>query len=119
MQPYCVVLMSAPDAKSAERIAEELVDRKLAACVNRVGGVVSHYRWEGELETSKEVLLIAKTRSSLVGDLAACVKTLHPYDVPEIISLPISEGYGPYLNWIGASTLFTKPNQQAKTEPGA
>lgn len=106
MTPYSVVFVTVPDAKTADRISQELVERRLAACVNRLSGIQSRYRWEGNIETAEELLLIAKTRTSLVSELAQAVKGLHPYSVPEIVALPIAEGHAPYLNWIGANTLF-------------
>ncbi|MBI5201841.1 MAG: divalent-cation tolerance protein CutA [Elusimicrobia bacterium] len=106
MTPYSVVLVTVPDAKTADRISQELVERKLAACVNRVSGLQSRYRWEGKIETAQELLLIAKTRTALIPEFSLAVKSLHPHSVPEIIALPIGDGYAPYLNWIGANTQF-------------
>ncbi len=101
---YCVVLITVPDAQTGERLATELLERKLAACVNRIGGVCSKYWWEGKIESAEEHLLLVKTRSALLKKLAACVKEKHPYSVPEVIALPVAGGHRPYLDWVKAST---------------
>ncbi len=105
MPEHAVVLMTAPDAAAAERIARALVDERLAACVNIVPGVRSIYRWEGKVEDSTEVLLVAKTRAALFERLEARVRALHPYDVPEIVALPLTDGSRPYLSWLDQSVL--------------
>lgn len=105
MPEHAVVLMTAPDAAAAERIARALVDERLAACVNILPGVRSVYRWEGKVEESSEVLLVAKTRASLFGKVEARVRALHPYDVPEIVALPLTDGSRPYLSWLDQSVL--------------
>lgn len=105
MPEHAVVLMTAPDAAAAERIARALVDERLAACVNIVPEVRSVYRWEGKVEESREVMLVAKTRQSLFGRLEARVRELHPYDVPEIVSIPLTDGSRPYLSWLDQAVL--------------
>lgn len=103
MPEHAVVLMTAPDAAVADRIARALVDERLAACVSLVPEVRSVYRWEGRTEESREVLLVAKTRAVLFPSLEARVRALHPYDVPEIVALPLTDGSRPYLSWLDAS----------------
>ncbi len=98
------VLMTAGSQREAERIATTLVDERLAACVNLVAPVVSIYRWRGAVERAREVLLIAKTRRALVPRLTARVRTLHSYDEPEVIALPIEGGSSGYLDWVAAET---------------
>jgi len=95
-----VVLLTAPDAACAERLARALVDERLAACVNVVPGVRSFYRWEGAVQEDGELLLIAKTRAERGPALAARVKELHPYDLPEVLELPAVGGSDAYLDWI-------------------
>ena len=95
-----VVLMTAPDADVAARIARTLVEERLAACVNVVDGVRSFYRWQGEVEDDAEVLLVAKTGASRCGELAARVEALHPYELPEIVVLPVHGGSERYLRWV-------------------
>ncbi|MEK7466992.1 MAG: divalent-cation tolerance protein CutA [Planctomycetota bacterium] len=105
MSEHSVILMTAPDAACADRIARALVEERLAACVNVLPEMQSIYRWEGKLEESREVLLIAKTRSVLFQKLEARVRSLHPYQVPEIIAWPLTDGSRPYLSWLDASVL--------------
>ena len=95
-----VVLLTAPDAGCAERLARALVDERLAACVNIVPGVRSFYRWEGAVQDDAELLLVAKTQASRGAALAARVKELHPYDLPEVLELPAVGGSDAYLDWI-------------------
>lgn len=101
---YGVVLVTAPDQAAAERISRGLLDRKLAACVNIVPGLISLYRWEGSVEKDQEVLLIVKTRLALFEELSEQVLKDHPYQNPEVIALPIESGVHPYLEWIASET---------------
>ncbi len=99
---YRVIFCTCPDAGVAERIAERVVDEELAACVNLVPGLTSIYRWEGVLVHDREVLLLIKTRAERFDALAARIRALHPYDVPELIALPIVAGAPDYLAWLAA-----------------
>lgn len=99
-----VVLMTAGSRREGESIAAALVEEHLAACVNLVAPVTSIYRWRGKVERSREVLLIAKTRRTLVARLTARVQALHSYDVPEVIALPIEAGAAAYLDWVAGET---------------
>ncbi|XP_018650040.1 divalent cation tolerance cuta-related [Schistosoma mansoni] len=101
---YSVALITCPNSTVAETIADTLVSRKLAACVNIIPSIKSVYVWEGKVERSDELLLMAKTQSKLVPSLTEVVKEIHPYECPEIISLNIEGGYPPYLKWIMDST---------------
>lgn len=104
MQPI-VVLITAPNPSVAEIIARNLVERNLAACVNVLPGIRSYYRWEGAVHDDQEILLIAKTRSELLEEqFIPVVRTLHPYQTPEIIALPIIAGLTEYMDWIGEVT---------------
>ena len=98
----CVVLCTAPPEES-ERLATALVEHRLAACVNIVNTIQSVYRWEGKVTTDRESLLIIKTPSNMVGRLREELVRLHPYDVPEVLSLDVNDGYVPYLDWIHTS----------------
>ena len=102
--PIAVVYCTCPDITAAERLASTLVDERLAACVNLIPGVRSFFRWEGSVCDEAEVLLVVKTRQALVNALAERVTDLHPYDVPEVISLPVTGGLSDYLAWVAAST---------------
>jgi len=95
-----VVLVTAPDSDTAARIARRLVEERWIACANLVPGVRSIYRWEGRVEEDAEVLLVLKTRADRCEALAARVKALHPYEVPEVIALPVVAGSGAYLDWV-------------------
>jgi periplasmic divalent cation tolerance protein len=90
-----VVLLTAPDATTAERIATALVEERLAACVNVVPGMRSTYRWEGAVQRDDELLLVAKTRADRLAALTARVCALHPYELPEVLALPAAGGAAP------------------------
>lgn len=99
-----VVLTTTPDEGVAERLARALVEERLAACVNVVPGVRSFYRWEGKLHEDSEVLLVIKSHRNRSKALAARIKDLHPYELPEVLELPASGGSGSYLDWIATET---------------
>ncbi len=101
---YIVVLISASSQKEALRIKEALLFQRLAGCINLVKGIDSFFWWKGKVETSREVLLLVKTRESNFQKVAALVKKLHSYQTPEIIALPITAGYQPYLAWLEEAT---------------
>jgi periplasmic divalent cation tolerance protein len=102
---YIIVLITAPSEDVGKQIASSLVEKKLAACVNIIPSMLSIYRWEGEISTEEEVLLIVKSRSDIFeSQLIPAVKVLHPYEVPEIIALPIWKGVKSYLDWIEEET---------------
>jgi periplasmic divalent cation tolerance protein len=99
-----VVLSTVASAADAERIGTALVERGLAACVNVVPGLVSLYRWKGALEREEERLLLIKTRRDRFAELRAALVALHPYEVPEVLALPIADGHAPYLQWLDENT---------------
>ena len=101
---HIVVFITVPNRKEANRIAKELLKDKLAACVNIVENVRSLFWWQGKVDSAKEALLIVKTRKALMHKLIQKVKSLHSYEVPEIIALPIVCGNKEYLKWINEST---------------
>ena len=101
---YLVVLVTAPNTEEAEKIAEVLVQERLAACITVLPNATSVYRWEGKLHKDQEVLLIVKTRAALFSALTARVQQLHSYQVPEIIALPVVAGAPSYLQWLAAET---------------
>ena len=102
--PAIAILCTAPDAASAKRVASALVEERLAACVNLLPAVTSIFRWEGKVQREAEVLLIIKTRRASFDAVAARVKALHPYTVPELIALPIDAGTPDYLAWLTENT---------------
>lgn len=95
-----VVLTTAPDAATAERLAGQLLEERLIACANIVPGVRSVYRWEGETRHDDEVLILLKTTGASVPSLTERVTALHPYDVPEVLALPVAAGLDAYLGWV-------------------
>jgi len=97
-----LVYMTAGSKAEAQKIGKALVESRLAACVNILDNMQSIYRWEQEIQQDTEVVLIAKTTASLISQLIEKVIALHSYDCPCIVSLPISDGYPPFLDWIQA-----------------
>lgn len=100
----CVVLTTAPEQETAERIGWTLVEERCAACANVLPGVKSIYHWEGEVRSDAEVLMILKSTRSSLERLKARLVELHPYDVPEVIALEVVDAHQPYSSWI-ADTL--------------
>lgn len=102
-----VVYTTVPNLEVAQEISRTLVKEQWAACVNRIGPVHSTYEWQGELCEEEEFLLMLKTHEGLLEGLTQRLNDLHPYEVPEIIALPIEYGLETYLNWIKAQTKDT------------
>ncbi|SRR5690554_5232732 len=98
-----VVLMTAPDRDVAERVVRTLVEERLVACGNILPGLTSIYRWKGAIECDAEVLVILKTSAERVPALLSRAPELHPYDVPELLVLPVEAGHLPYLDWVRQS----------------
>lgn len=101
---YTVIFITTANKKEAGRIARHLIKNRLAACVNIVDNIKSIFWWKGKIDKAKEVLLIIKTKKRLIDKLIKKVKSLHSYEVPEIIVLPIIAGNKKYLDWINGST---------------
>jgi periplasmic divalent cation tolerance protein len=99
-----IVLNTCPDEASAERIATALVDERLAACVNRIAGVASTYRWQGKVCHDREVLLLIKTTSERFDALRERIVGLHPHELPEVVAVDIARGLPAYLDWIAQET---------------
>lgn len=99
-KPYQIVLCTCPDQASAARIAETLIDEKLAACVNIVPGLTSVYRWRNKIETAQEHLLLIKTRQDRYASVESALLRIHPYELPEIIAVSVEQGLPKYLHWI-------------------
>lgn len=93
---YC----TCPDAESAKHLAEALVGESLAACVNRIPGIQSTYRWKGEVTTDVEELLLIKTTTERFEALKERLLALHPYELPELIAVPVERGHAAYLDWV-------------------
>jgi periplasmic divalent cation tolerance protein len=99
-----MVLTNLPDLPTAQRLANGLLMQKLAACVNILPGVQSIYRWQNAIETASEVTLFIKTTQLCYPELQKLITRLHPYDIPELIVLPITGGLPAYLDWISEET---------------
>lgn len=95
-----IVLITVPTQDVGAAISQALVEERLAACVNLVPGITSTFRWEGKVQVESEAILLVKSGRGLFEALAARVRSLHPYTVPEIIALPIVTGNQSYLSWI-------------------
>lgn len=104
MKSVLLVMTNMPDATSAETLARNLVANRLAACVNCLPGVRSIYRWQGAVEETNEVTLLIKTTAERYTELEAAIRQQHPYLVPEIIAIPPTTGWPPYLQWIVEET---------------
>lgn len=101
---HLLVLTTCPDAGTARSLARALVEERLAACVNRLDGVTSTYVWQGEMREDGECLLLIKTAAAVFSRLEARLRSLHPYELPEILALPVEDGTPAYLDWIARST---------------
>ncbi len=101
-----VILITCANRKEAKKIARHLVAQRLVACVNIVNEIKSIFWWQGRIDSASEVLLIAKSKKSLTPKLIRQIKSLHSYQVPEIIALPIVTGNKDYINWINESLTF-------------
>lgn len=100
-----VVLTNLPDVATAAKLAQLLVEQRLAACVNVLAQCSSVYRWQGRIETATEVPVLIKTLASRYTRVEAAIRTSHPYELPEIISVPVVAGLGEYLGWIAAESV--------------
>ncbi len=100
MVAHLLVITTLGDEEDAARVAKALVERRLAACVNIVGPIRSIYRWQGKIEDDSERLLLIKTRADRFTDLERAIGEILPYDVPELIAVPIERGAAAYLGWI-------------------
>lgn len=100
---YSVVLITAPDLRTARKLAKAALTKRLIACANLIPKVESHYWWQGKIETGTEVLMLLKTTASKLRALEKLILTEHPYDTPEFVVLPLSRGNKRYLDWLAGS----------------
>ena len=100
-----LVITSCPDEESANAVALAVIKARLAACVNILPRVQSVYRWQGKVESTSEIPLFFKSSAASYPALETKIQELHPYDLPEIIALPLSHGLPTYLNWVAAETI--------------
>jgi periplasmic divalent cation tolerance protein len=99
---YLLVLTSLPDRQTAINLAQTLVDKRLAACANVMDGCSSIFRWQGEVRTEREIPVLIKTRADRFASLQQEILVHHPYELPEIIAVPVEAGFQPYLDWVSA-----------------
>jgi len=109
MEGYIQVFTTTEEKNDAEKMAKVLVEKRLAACVQVIGPVISTYQWKGNLETAQEWLCLIKTRRDLYDEVEAAIKEIHPYETPEIIAVPFVAGSREYLEWL-RSELQSKKN---------
>ena len=100
MDDFQIIFCTCPDFDTAKSIAEAIIRGNKAACVNILPGITSVYQWKNEIETAQEHLLLIKTRQDHYQEIELLIKQMHPYELPEIISVPIGNGLPEYLNWI-------------------
>jgi len=101
-----LVFTNLPDRDAALELARHLIERRLAACVNVLAPCSSVYRWQGELEHADEVPVIVKTRATRYAELESAIRALHPYELPEIVAVPIVRGLPEYLDWVAEETAI-------------
>jgi periplasmic divalent cation tolerance protein len=107
MADALLVLTNMPDRAAAVQLAQMLIDRRLAACVNVLAECTSLYRWQGKIESAPETPVLIKTRSALYPEVETAIRELHPYELPEIIAVPISYGLTEYLEWVSGETTIS------------
>jgi periplasmic divalent cation tolerance protein len=107
MSDAIIVITTCPDRDHALELARSLVARRLAACVNVLAECTSVYRWQGEVENATEVPVLIKTRAALYPELEAAIGALHPYELPEIVAVPMVHGLPGYLEWVSAETTIS------------
>ena len=103
-EQYLLILNTCPDKETAVRVANTLVDKGLAACVNILPGVTSVYHWQGKIESDEEHILLIKSTQNAYVAVESAIREIHPYELPEVIAVPVTEGLSEYLAWIEACT---------------
>ncbi len=99
---YLQIFVTVPDRRSASRLSRVLLEERLAACVQVFGSITSRYWWQGRIEQSREWLLVIKTGKAQYARLERRIRELHPYQVPEVIAVPVAAGYRLYLDWLNS-----------------
>jgi len=107
MDEVVVVLTNLPDREAALKLANDLVARRLAACVNVLAECTSVYRWHGKVEKAAEVPVLIKTRRERYAEVEAAIRGLHPYELPEIVAVPVVRGLDQYLQWVADETSIS------------
>jgi periplasmic divalent cation tolerance protein len=109
-----LVMTNLPDRDAARRLADSLVERRLAACVNILAPCESVYRWQGKIEAAQETTLLIKTLGEHYGKVEKTIRECHPYELPEIIAIPLVAGLPAYLDWLAAETINPAPINPAE-----
>ena len=109
-----LVITNLPDRDAARRLADSLVEQRLAACVNILAPCESVYRWQGKIETAQEITLLIKTLGAHYGKVEKTIRECHPYELPEIIAIPMVAGLPAYLDWLAAETINPVPINPAE-----
>jgi len=107
MDEIVIILTNLPDRASALKLAGELVEQRLAACVNVLAECSSVYRWEGRIKSATEVTVLIKTRAQRYDEVEAEIRRLHPYELPEIVAVPVVRGLDEYLEWVAGETTIS------------
>jgi len=107
MDEIIIILTNLPDRASALKLAGELVEQRLAACVNVLAECSSVYRWEGRVKSATEVPVLIKTRAQRYDEVEAEIRRLHPYELPEIVAVPVVRGLDEYLEWVAGETTIS------------
>jgi len=107
MDDAIVVITNLPDRAAALKLAQALVSNRVAACVNVLAECTSIYRWKGELENAAEIPVMIKTRLGRYAEVEAIIRRLHPYELPEIVAVPVVRGFDEYLNWVAGETTLS------------
>lgn len=108
MNDILLVITNLPDAQAAGQLAQRLVEERVAACVNQLAPCTSTYRWQGDIETASEVPLLIKTTRAAYPRLEQLIRTEHPYELPEIVAVPVTTGLPAYLNWVSQEANASK-----------
>ncbi|MDO9010452.1 MAG: divalent-cation tolerance protein CutA [Gallionella sp.] len=108
MSDILLVITNMPDAATAGKLAQQIIDARMAACVNQLAPCSSTYRWQDKIETASEVPLLIKTTQAAYPRLEALIRAAHPYELPEIIAVPVSVGLPAYLDWVNQQTNISK-----------
>ena len=108
MNEALLVITNLPDDQSAAKLAQQVLEARAAACVNQLAPCTSTYRWEGKIESATEVTLLIKTTRAAYPRLEKLISMAHPYELPEIIAVPVTAGLHAYLSWIDNETIITK-----------
>jgi len=111
------VLVAVPSTAVATRIADALLDERLCACVQTLGPIASRYEWKGKRESAREWLLLVKTRAALFARVERAIRRLHPYELPEIVGLPMRPASRAYLDWVALQTRAPRLGTAASRRP--